>query len=100
MNHLRRSQKAKASSRRLCFLHSRGYLSNRYFRPREGDWVDFDMLIYGQRLAGTCQLSGLLLDVDGGLDLIQAALLTGTAPGTDAVFWRPATTPHGSRQAD
>lgn len=74
---------------RACRLYARGYLSTRHFRPREGERVNYDLLFMGRRMAGERHVAELSLEADSCLDLIDAALLTGTAPGVDSIFWRP-----------
>lgn len=81
--------KIMASSRRIAHLYAQGYCSNRHNRPKEGEWVSYDLFFMGQRMAGSKQLTRLYLDIDGALNPIDAALLSGAGPGIDSVYWRP-----------
>lgn len=84
-----RQKTATIAVQRVSRLYAYGYLSIRHFRPREGDWVSYDLLFMGRRLAGKRCVADLSLEADSGLDLVDAALLTGTAPGVESIFWRP-----------
>lgn len=73
---------------RITILYAQGYLSIRHFRPRTGDWVNYDMLFMGQRLTGIRRVAEVKFEADGSPSMVDTALLTGTAPGISSIFWR------------
>lgn len=74
--------------KRISYLYAHGYLSLQHFRPRAGDWVYYDLLFMVRRLFGNKRVEEINFEVDGSPSMIDAALLTGTAPGMKSIFWR------------
>lgn len=58
-------------------------------RPEEETWVDYDLIFMGQRVSGHKQLPRLNLEADNAINPIDAALVLGTGPGIESIYWRP-----------
>lgn len=72
-----------------CRKHAMGFFSTRYYRPRLGQWIEYAARIAGTYVSGYHRVSLRWIDTDGGVHPLDAAVLLGTAPTVERLFWRP-----------
>ncbi|WIX33280.1 hypothetical protein QO259_01075 [Salinicola sp. JS01] len=72
-----------------CRNHAMGFFSTRHYRPHLGQWVEYDARVAGAHVSGYHRVSLHLIDVDGSIHPLDAALIFGASPSVERLFWRP-----------